>query len=104
MRPHITCYFTPFLTFSPLMPFIASPRTLRIASQKAQPTTMINPLYNVQTKATGPVGSIPITEDMLLNSPSGDLFGMSQNAVGVAAEGNLIRFEQLQLQCDLQMK
>ena len=37
-------------------------------------------IYQIQTRATGPAGSLPITEDMLLNSPSGDLFGMTQNA------------------------
>jgi putative YjhG/YagF family dehydratase len=37
-------------------------------------------IYQLQTHAPGPVGSLPITEEMLLNSPSGDLFGMTQNA------------------------
>ena len=37
-------------------------------------------IYQIQTRATGPAGSLPITEDMLLHSPSGDLFGMTQNA------------------------
>src|SRR5882724_10530840 len=37
-------------------------------------------IYQVQTKARGPAGSLPITEDLLLNHPSGDLFGLSQNA------------------------
>ena len=36
--------------------------------------------YQIKTRATGPAGSLPITEDMLLHSPSGDLFGMTQNA------------------------
>jgi putative YjhG/YagF family dehydratase len=36
-------------------------------------------LYKVQTHATGPVGSLPLTPEMLLHSPSGDLFGLSQN-------------------------
>ncbi|UOF89941.1 YjhG/YagF family D-xylonate dehydratase [Fodinisporobacter ferrooxydans] len=36
-------------------------------------------LYNVQTNAPGPQGSLPLTPDMLLNLPSGDLFGLSQN-------------------------
>jgi putative YjhG/YagF family dehydratase len=38
------------------------------------------PLYNVTTKAPGPSGSLPVTPDLLLNRPSGDLFGLSQNA------------------------
>lgn len=37
-------------------------------------------IYQVQTKAKGPGGSLPVTEDLLLNRPSGDLFGLSQNA------------------------
>ncbi len=37
-------------------------------------------IYRVQTKGSGPAGSLPITEDWLLNHPSGDLFGLTQNA------------------------
>ena len=37
-------------------------------------------IYQIQTRASGPAGSLPITEEMLLHSPSGDLFGMTQNA------------------------
>ena len=37
-------------------------------------------LYDVKTKAAGPQGAIPITADMLLHRPSGDLFGLSQDA------------------------
>ena len=36
-------------------------------------------IFQVQTKASGPAGSLPITESMLRNSPSGDLFGLTQN-------------------------
>jgi putative YjhG/YagF family dehydratase len=36
-------------------------------------------IYRIQTKAAGPSGSLPLTEEMLLNSPSGDVFGMTQN-------------------------
>src|SRR5258705_10421999 len=36
-------------------------------------------IYQVQTTAPGPEGSLPLTEEMLLNSPSGDLFGLTQN-------------------------
>ncbi|MEW9670118.1 YjhG/YagF family D-xylonate dehydratase [Ammoniphilus sp. 3BR4] len=36
-------------------------------------------LYQIKTHASGPAGSLPLTPDMLLNSPSGDLFGMTQN-------------------------
>ena len=37
-------------------------------------------IYQVQTHAAGPAGTLPLTEEQLLNSPSGDLFGLSQNA------------------------
>ena len=37
-------------------------------------------LFEVKTKAPGPVGSIPLTDSMLRDWPSGDLFGLSQNA------------------------
>ncbi|HWD37352.1 MAG TPA: YjhG/YagF family D-xylonate dehydratase [Fimbriimonas sp.] len=41
---------------------------------------MPDDLYDVATRAPGPSGELPLTEEMLLNSPSGDLFGLSQNA------------------------
>ena len=37
-------------------------------------------LFDVRSKAPGPQGSLPITADMLLNRPSGDLFGWAQDA------------------------
>src|SRR5690242_8705542 len=37
-------------------------------------------IYRVQTRAPGPQGSLPLTEEMLLNRPSGDIFGLTQNA------------------------
>ena len=37
-------------------------------------------LYDIHTRAPGPRGSLPITAEMLLNRPSGDLFGLTQNA------------------------
>ena len=37
-------------------------------------------LYGVATHARGPAGSLPITAEMLLNAPSGNLFGLTQNA------------------------
>jgi len=37
-------------------------------------------LLEVQTQASGPAGRLPLTDEMLLNSPSGDLFGMTQSA------------------------
>jgi putative YjhG/YagF family dehydratase len=37
-------------------------------------------IYRIQTKARGPAGRLPITEEMLRHNPSGDLFGLTQNA------------------------
>src|SRR5437868_5291347 len=37
-------------------------------------------LYDVHTRVAGPAGSLPLTADMLRSLPSGDLFGLSQNA------------------------
>ena len=37
-------------------------------------------IFEIQTKAPGPSGSLPLTAEMLLNAPSGDIFGLSQNA------------------------
>ena len=37
-------------------------------------------IYSPRTQATGPVGKLPVTEDLLLNRPSGDLFGLTQDA------------------------
>jgi len=36
-------------------------------------------VYEVRTAAAGPAGSLPLTESLLRESPSGDLFGLSQN-------------------------
>ena len=37
-------------------------------------------LLDVFTHAQGPAGILPLSEEMLLTAPSGDLFGMTQNA------------------------
>jgi xylonate dehydratase len=36
-------------------------------------------IYRIRTKAAGPPGKLPLTENLLLNGPSGDLFGLTQN-------------------------
>ena len=36
--------------------------------------------YAVSTHAAGPQGALPLTPQMLMESPSGNLFGMTQNA------------------------
>jgi putative YjhG/YagF family dehydratase len=37
-------------------------------------------LLDVQTSAAGPIGSLPLTEELLLHAPSGDVFGLSMDA------------------------
>jgi len=37
-------------------------------------------IFDIRTKATGPAGALPLTEEMLRERPSGDIFGLSQNA------------------------
>jgi putative YjhG/YagF family dehydratase len=37
-------------------------------------------VYEVTTKADGPSGSLPLTDGMLRDWPSGDIFGLTQNA------------------------
>jgi putative YjhG/YagF family dehydratase len=45
-----------------------------------QITTSDPAVFEIRSKAAGPQGSVPITAEMLLNRPSGDLFGWAQNA------------------------
>src|SRR5688500_8192548 len=37
-------------------------------------------LFDIQARAAGPAGALPLTPEMLRERPSGDLFGWSQNA------------------------
>jgi xylonate dehydratase len=37
-------------------------------------------LFDVASRASGPAGALPLTEDMLRTRPSGDVFGWTQNA------------------------
>lgn len=37
-------------------------------------------IYRVQTQGAGPAGSLPLTEEILRERPSGDIFGLTQNA------------------------
>lgn len=36
-------------------------------------------IFQIRTKAAGPAGALPLTAELLSSSPSGDLFGMTQN-------------------------
>src|SRR4051794_15510499 len=46
-------------------------------------------VLSVRTKAPGPAGSLPLTEQMLLNWASGDLFGLTQD-VGMGWDPRLV--------------
>ena len=37
-------------------------------------------IYSLLTRAPGPAGKLPLTDDMLRNWASGDLFGLTQDA------------------------
>jgi putative YjhG/YagF family dehydratase len=37
-------------------------------------------IFQIRTKAAGPTGSLPLTAEMLRERPSGDIFGLTQNA------------------------
>jgi putative YjhG/YagF family dehydratase len=37
-------------------------------------------IFDVRTHAPGPLGALPVSEEMLLEQPSGNLFGLTQNA------------------------
>ncbi|HWN95648.1 MAG TPA: dihydroxy-acid dehydratase, partial [Methylomirabilota bacterium] len=37
-------------------------------------------IYDLRTKAPGPMGKLPLTPEMLIERPSGDIFGLTQNA------------------------
>src|SRR5438093_528407 len=36
-------------------------------------------LYDIQTSAAGPAGSLPLTPELLREAPSGDVFGLSMD-------------------------
>ena len=45
-------------------------------------------IYQLQTRAPGPAGVLPFSEEQLASAPSGDLFGWTQNVgMGWSAEG-----------------
>jgi putative YjhG/YagF family dehydratase len=53
-------------------------------------------IYNIITDALGPQGELPLTGNLLKDSPSGDIFGMSQSA-GMGAEASKLNQEQFLL-------
>ena len=50
-------------------------------------------IYDLETHSSGPEGSLPLTPEMLLNLPSGDVFAWSHNAGMGWAPGELNRRE-----------
>src|SRR5213080_462020 len=54
-------------------------------------------LYDVRTRAAGPSGSLPLTEELLREAPSGDLFGWTQDVGMGWRPGELNRREFLLL-------
>lgn len=51
-------------------------------------------LYQVVTSAQGPAGSLPLTDDLLLERPSGDIFGLTQ-AAGMGWDPNHLLRDQV---------
>jgi putative YjhG/YagF family dehydratase len=54
--------------------------SLKSVLETARPETGGAELREVATHAAGPAGALPLTAEMLLQEPSGNLFGLSQNA------------------------
>src|SRR5437588_12775384 len=50
-------------------------------------------VFDVQTQAAGPAGSLPLTAELLRESPSGDIFGLTQDAGMGWDPGELNRHE-----------
>jgi putative YjhG/YagF family dehydratase len=55
-----------------------------------------NDIYDITTDAPGPQGCLPLTENLLVDAPSGEVFGMSQNA-GMGWEPSKLNREQFLL-------
>ncbi len=54
--------------------------THAVTVEALQIMSILDDIYAVPTTAPGPAGALPLTADMLLNRPSGDVFALSQNA------------------------
>jgi putative YjhG/YagF family dehydratase len=57
------------------MPTLETDKDLRELLEGTDPAA-----FNVRTRGPGPAGSLPLTDEMLRHWPSGDLFGLTQNA------------------------
>ncbi len=49
-------------------------------SSRNDPSEASPDIYEIRTQAPGPGGQLPLSEEMLLQQPSGHLFGLTQNA------------------------
>jgi len=63
--------------FNPSGHFIVLDETM---ANSLFPVDSRSDLFEIQTTGDGPEGALPLTDEMLRESPSGDLFGMTQNA------------------------
>lgn len=53
---------------------------MNLSTQAPSLTSILgDELFQTRTKSGGPAGQLPLTEDMLINEPSGNLFGMTQS-------------------------
>ena len=50
-------------------------------------------IYQIRSKAPGPAGALPLTDELLRQSPSGDIFGLTQN-VGMGWDPTLVNGKQ----------
>lgn len=53
---------------------------MKVAAGKSFLQVEDDGIFEIRTHADGPAGKLPLSEEMLKNWPSGDLFGLSQNA------------------------
>src|SRR6516225_7689059 len=51
-------------------------------------------IYELRTKAPGPEGRLPLTEQLLLEAPSGDIFGLTQD-VGMGWKPNALTGQEI---------
>ena len=54
--------------------------SLKSVLETEEPEGGVKVLRDVATHAAGPAGALPLTAEMLVEEPSGNLFGLSQNA------------------------
>src|SRR5688500_11748424 len=55
-------------------------RIPNMSSLNALLETTDSSIYTIRTQGAGPAGALPLTPELLRNAPSGDIFGLTQNA------------------------